>query len=298
MIKDDVMPILHLSVRISRPISEVWDNFLNPFIMTQWLGNEITSEIKEGGIIRFLGKNAPTTPEIENFWTLKKFKEPRAILFSWGILGVDTLFVINFSEIPTGTLVEVKHGAIPEGAKILHLSDHWNTLLANFKAVLELGSPAMLFDYSEYSPLRTTRFDSKDIRLSILCKAPPQLPFDIWTNPEKLKHFIRAKNPVVDQQYAGIYTWWAEGKGPVVFRKMEAEREIEFTWVYENEPETIVNIRFDEVEGNTLVSLHHYGFATPEAALGYDIGWTSILAELKLVCELGESGITRIIEWT
>jgi len=266
--------------------------------MTQWLGNEIVAEMSEGGHIRFAGDNAPTTSEIENIWHLKKFKEPHAVLFSWGILGVDTLFLISFTAIPTGTLVDVKHGAIPDGAKSLHLSEHWNLLLANFKAVMELESPALRFDYSQYSPLRTTRFDASEVRLSVLCKAPPQLPFDIWTNPEKLKHFVRADQPVVDRQYAGLYTWWAEGKGPVVFRKMADEKEIEFTWVFDNEPETIVNIRFDEVEGNTLVSLHHYGFQTPEAVAGYDIGWASILAELKLVCELGESGITRIIDWS
>jgi len=294
---EDVMPVIHLSVRISRPMEEVWNSFLNPVVMTQWLGNEIRADMSEGGRIQFSGKNAPTTPEIDNFWTLKRFKEPQAILFSWGILGVATLFVIRFIEIPTGTQIDLKHGAIPDGAKPLHLSDHWNILLANFKSVIELERPAMKFDYTEYHPLRVTRYDPTDVRMSILIDAPPQLPFDVWTNPEKLAHFIRASEPVVDRQYAGIYTWWAEGKGPVVFRKMEDEKEIEFTWVYGNEPETLVNIRFEEVEDKTLVTLHHHGFKTPEAMVGYDVGWTSILGELKLVCELGESGITRVIDW-
>jgi uncharacterized protein YndB with AHSA1/START domain len=133
--------------------------------------------------------------------------------------------------------------------------------------------------------------------MSVLIRSPPQLPFDVWTNPEKLKHFIRAEEPVVDRQYAGIYTWWAEGEGPVVFRKMEEGEEIEFTWVFGNEPETLVNIRFEEVEEMTLVTLHHHGFRSPDAMVGYDVGWTSILAELKLVCELGESGIVRVIDW-
>lgn len=291
------MPVIHLSVRISRPMEEVWEKFLNPVIMTQWLGNEISADMSEGGQIRFSGKNAPTTPEIDNHWTLKRYKEPRAILFSWGILGVESLFVIRFIANPTGTQIDLKHGAIPDGAKKLHLSDHWNILLANFKSVVELDRPAIRFDYSEYHPLRVTRYDPTDVRMSVLIKAPPQLPFDVWTNPEKLKHFIRADEPVVDRQYAGIYTWWAEGKGPVVFRKMEDESEIEFTWVYGNEPETLVNIRFEEVEDMTLVTLHHHGFQLPEAMIGYDVGWTSILAELKLVCELGESGIVRVIDW-
>ncbi|MCK5239554.1 MAG: SRPBCC domain-containing protein [Candidatus Thorarchaeota archaeon] len=294
---EDVMPVIHLSVRISRPMEEVWEKFLNPVIMTQWLGNEISADMSEGGQIRFSGKNAPTTPEIDNHWTLKRYKEPRAILFSWGILGVESLFVIRFIANPTGTQIDLKHGAIPDGAKKLHLSDHWNILLANFKSVVELDRPAIRFDYSEYHPLRVTRYDPTDVRMSVLIKAPPQLPFDVWTNPEKLKHFIRADEPVVDRQYAGIYTWWAEGKGPVVFRKMEDESEIEFTWVYGNEPETLVNIRFEEVEDMTLVTLHHHGFQLPEAMIGYDVGWTSILAELKLVCELGESGIVRVIDW-
>jgi uncharacterized protein YndB with AHSA1/START domain len=295
--KEDVIPVVRLSVRIQRPVEEVFDKFLDPVTMTLWLGNEISADITEGGTIRFSGKNAPTTPEIDNFWTLKKYKESRAILFSWGIMGSETLFVIRFSELPIGTLVDVKHGAIPEAAKTLSLSDHWNILLANFKSVIELGSPALRFDYSDYHPLRVTRYDATEVRQSVLCRAPASLAFDVWTNPEKLQHFIRAKKPKVDRRYAGIYTWWAEGRGPVIFRKMVPEKEIEFTWVYGDEPETIVNIRFETVEGYTLVNLHHYGFREPEAVVGYGIGWTSILAELKLVCELGESGISRIIEW-
>ncbi|MHA1904359.1 MAG: SRPBCC domain-containing protein [Candidatus Thorarchaeota archaeon] len=123
------------------------------------------------------------------------------------------------------------------------------------------------------------------------------MPFDVWTNPEKLKHFIRADEPIIDRQYAGIYTWWAEGKGPVVFTKMIQDQELEFTWVFGDEPETKVNIRFDPVEDNTLVTLNHYEFRSPEAVIGYDIGWTSILAELKLVCELGESGTREVTLW-
>jgi len=294
---EDVMPVIHLSVRIARPLEEVWESFLNPVVMTQWLGNEISADMSPNGYIRFSGKNAPTTPELENTWTIKRYKAPRAILFSWSILGIDTLFVMRFISIPMGTQIDVKHGAIPDGAKPLHLSDHWNLMLANFKSVVELGIPALKFDYTDYRPLRVTPYDSTDIRLSVIIKAPPILPYDVWVNPEKLRHFIRADQPIVDRQYAGIYTWWAEGKGPLIFRKLIPEKEIEFTWVYGDEPETLVNIRIEEVEDATLVSLNHYGFKSPEAAIGYDVGWTSILAELKLVCELGESGITRIVDW-
>ena len=83
----------------------------------------------------------------------------------------------------------------------------------------------------------------------------------------------------------------------VVFKKMIPDQELEFSWVHGNEPETIVNVRFEEVNEHTLVTLHHLGFKTPEAVVGYNIGWSSILAELKLVCELGESGIERISDW-
>ncbi|MGQ4872425.1 MAG: SRPBCC family protein, partial [Candidatus Thorarchaeota archaeon] len=75
------------------------------------------------------------------------------------------------------------------------------------------------------------------------------------------------------------------------------DQEIEFTWVYGNEPETRVNIRFEPVEDKTLVVLHHYGFRRPEDVIGYDIGWASVLSELKLVCELGDSGIERSSLW-
>ncbi|TFG11379.1 SRPBCC domain-containing protein [Candidatus Thorarchaeota archaeon] len=296
-IKKDELPILRISVRIYRPIDEVWENFLDPLLMTQWLGNEISADMREGGTIRFSGKNAPTNAEMENFWTLKRYKEERALLLSWGLVGVDTLFLLSFKEMPAGTIMDIRHGPIPSSANKLHLSDHWTLLLTNFKSIVELGEPAYRFDYTDYRPLRVTRYDPTEVRHSVLIRAPPQLPFDVFTNPEKLRHFIRADEPVIDRQYAGIYTWWAEGKGPVVFTKMEPEKEIEFTWVYGDEAETKVNIRFEEVDEDTLVSLHHFDFQKPEDVVGYNIGWASILSELKLVCELGESGIERSIEW-
>jgi uncharacterized protein YndB with AHSA1/START domain len=85
--------------------------------------------------------------------------------------------------------------------------------------------------------------------------------------------------------------------GPVVFTKMVQDEEIQFTWVYGNEPETHVNIRFEDINGDSLVTLHHHGFKQPESVVGYDIGWTSILCELKLFCELGDSGIERLSRW-
>ncbi len=295
---EDVMPVINLSVRISKPIDEVWESFLNPVIMTQWLGNEISADMDPDGYIRFSGKNAPAIPEMENIWRIKRFKEPRAILFSWNILGSDTLFVIRFVEIPTGTQIDVKHGAIPDSAKALHLTDHWNILLANFKAVIELGEPALKFDYSNYHPLRVTPYDPLEVRQSVIIKAPPILPYDVFVNPEKLRHFIRADDPVVDRQFAGIYTWWAEGKGPHIFRKLVPEKEIEFTWAFDDLTNTIVNIRFEEVADATLVSLHHHSFQKQEDVVGYDVVWTSVLCELKLVCELGESGIDRVMDWS
>ncbi|RDE14530.1 MAG: hypothetical protein C4K47_04125 [Candidatus Thorarchaeota archaeon] len=295
--EEPVLPVVRITAHISKPVPEVWNTFLDPVRMVQWLGNEITSDTKKGGFITFRGKNAPTNSEIEDTWTITEFSQNKAILCSWSIMGVETLFVLRFSELAKGTLIEVKHGAIPLSASRLYLPEHWNVLLANFKSVTELGEPAVRFDYSDYRPLRITRYDPKEVRQSVLIRAPPSLPFDVWTNPEKLRHFVRAPKPKVDPQYAGIYTWWAEGRGPVLFRKLVPDKEIEFSWVYEDESETIVNVRFDPAEDYTVVNLHHHDFRQPEDIVGYDIGWTSVLSELKLVCELGESGIMRYSDW-
>ncbi len=293
----DVLPLIRMTVRIYKPVEEVWKSFLDPVLMLQWLGNEISADIREGGEIVFQGPNAPTCAEIEGKWSIRRIREDRSLLLSWSIMGVETLIVIRFSEIPPGTLVEIKHGAIPNEAKGLHLPEHWTLLLANFRSVVELGVPALRFDYSNYHPMRVTMYDPLEVRQSVVINAPPSLPFDVWTNPEKLKHFIGVERPVVDTRYGGIYTWWAEGKGPVVFTRIEQDQELEFSWVYGDEMETRVYIRFEPVEDRTLVMLHHYGFKHPESVIGYDIGWASILSELKLVCELGDSGIERSSLW-
>ena len=294
---EDVLPVVRLTVTFANTVEELWEKFLDPIMMIQWLGNEIHTDIREGGSIRFMGQFAPTTAEIENYWSIKRIRKGRALLCSWGIMGVDSLFLLRFLDKGTHSMLEVRHGAIPDSAKDLHISEHWNLLLANFKATILLGEPAIRFDYSKYHPLRITRYDPKDVKVSLLCHVPPQIAFDVWTNPEKLTHFLGVEHPKVDRQYAGIYTWWSEGMGPILFTIMEEDKEIEFSWSYMDEPETRVNVRFDEVKGDTFVTLHHYNFKNPEDVIGYDIGWSSILAELKLVCELGASGIERIREW-
>ncbi|MFX0045417.1 MAG: SRPBCC domain-containing protein [Candidatus Hermodarchaeota archaeon] len=295
--REDIAPVIRLRVLINKELDEVWQRFLDPLTMIQWLGDEISADIRSGGHITFLGHSAPTTSEMGNRWEIKELTKRKGILFGWNILGSDSLFVLRFRGINGGTYLELKHGAIPESAVAFHLPEHWIVLLANFKSVMELGYAALRFDYSEYRPLRITRYDPKEVRLSVHIKAPRSLPFDWWTNPEKLRHFIRAEQPIVDRQYAGIYTWWAEGQGPVVFTKMEHDQEIEFTWVYGDELETKVNVRFDDIDGETLVTLHHFGFKQPEGVVGYDIGWVALLAELKLLCELGSSGIERLGIW-
>ncbi len=294
---EDVLPILQMRVAFNLPVERLWESFLNTIIMLQWLGEEISADIRVGGQIRFTGKHAPTTSEIGDSWVIEQIKEKKAILFSWRILGIDTLFIIRFRPTDTGSVLEVKHGAVPESARNLHLPSHWNLLLANFKSVMEAGRTALRFDYSVYRPLTLTRYDPKEVRVSVLCEVPPALPFDVWTNPEKLSRFVRADEPKVDPQYAGLYTWWSEGRGPVVLTRFEQDYELEFSWVYMDERETRVNVRFEPVKDSTLVTLHHFGFNSAQDMIGYDIGWSSILSELKVICELGDSGITRVSDW-
>ncbi len=281
---EEVLPVVRLTVTFTMPVEDLWERFLDPIQMIQWLGNEIHTDIREGGSIRFMGDYAPTTPEIGNIWAIKRIRFGKAILCSWSIMGTDSLFLLRFIDRGAHSTLELRHGAIPDSARMLHISEHWNLLLANFKSIVQLGEPAIRFDYSKYHPLRITRYDPKEVKVRLLCHAPAQMAFDVWTNPEKLQHFLGIEKPKVDRQYAGIYTWWAEGMGPVLFTKMEEDREIEFTWSYMDEPETRVNLRFDEVKEDTLVTLHHYNFKKPEDVVGYDIGLSSILAELKLVC--------------
>ena len=36
--KEDVLPVIHLRIRISKPLEEVWNDFLDPIMMLLWLG--------------------------------------------------------------------------------------------------------------------------------------------------------------------------------------------------------------------------------------------------------------------
>ena len=170
---EEVLPVVRLTVTFTMSVEDLWEKFLDPILMIQWLGNEIHTDIREGGLIRFMGEYAPTTSEIGNIWTIKRIRFGKALLCSWSIMGIDSLFLLRFIDRGAHSTLELRHGAIPESAKMLHISEHWNLLLANFKAIVQLGEPAIRFDYSKYHPLRITRYDPKEVKVRLLCHVPP-----------------------------------------------------------------------------------------------------------------------------
>ncbi|MFW9944637.1 MAG: SRPBCC domain-containing protein, partial [Candidatus Sifarchaeia archaeon] len=104
--REDVAPVIRLRVLINKELDEVWQRFLDPLTMIQWLGDEISADIRSGGHITFLGNGAPTTSEMGNRWDIKELTERKGILFGWNILGSDSLFVLRFRAINGGTYLE------------------------------------------------------------------------------------------------------------------------------------------------------------------------------------------------
>ena len=105
--KEEVLPVIHLRIRVSRPIEEVWEKFLDPIMMLQWLGDEISADVRVGGTIRFLGPNAPTTPELANYWDIKEVKDQkvRTAFFKVGETKIELLESTE-ADGPVGKFIE------------------------------------------------------------------------------------------------------------------------------------------------------------------------------------------------
>lgn len=146
--------------------------------------------------------------------------------------------------------------------------------------------------------------ESIKVQISKVIRAKRQRVFDAWTKPETIQQWFGPKRMTMatastDLRVGGGYRIELRGaecadgqSGSVsvatgVYREIVPNELLSFTWKGNWEPveETLVTVKFKDVEDGTEVVLIHERFSTAESAEGHKHGWTESLDKLAVFCE-------------
>lgn len=141
---------------------------------------------------------------------------------------------------------------------------------------------------------------NEPVRLTItkIIKARRARLFEAWTNPDLMKLWLApgelvAPGATSDARVGGGFTIQMEGmmrgrftKGVAsgVYRQLVPHELIVLTWNWAGDyspPETLITVRFRDVDGGTEVTLTQEGFADEQHKGGYEAGWHSAFEKLS-----------------
>ncbi len=141
---------------------------------------------------------------------------------------------------------------------------------------------------------------SEPIKLTItkIIKAKRERVFEAWTNPDMMKLWLApgeliAPSARSDPRVGGSFTLHMEGmmrgsytKGVAsgIYKELVQNELVVLTWNWAGDyqpPETIITVKFKDVDGGTEVTLMQEGFGDEQHKAGYEGGWHSAFEKLS-----------------
>jgi uncharacterized protein YndB with AHSA1/START domain len=176
-------------------------------------------------------------------------------------------------------IVLVEHSGLPDRAEDdAAMHDFWYVALENLRSFVLTGRTQELPDYT------SCYGDTLEVGISV--DAPPEAVFAAITEPEQMNRYF-GRDAVVEPRVGGTYSYgWDEG-GPVRILEILPPSRLSFTWEYENEPSTVVTWTLQGSGSKTRVTISHSGFGSEARQDAYRAGWSSFLAIIRSMIELG-----------
>jgi uncharacterized protein YndB with AHSA1/START domain len=126
-------------------------------------------------------------------------------------------------------------------------------------------------------------------------QAPAAAVFEAWTSEEVLRRWFHAEadwetpEAQVDLRVGGdvrvVMRDPVGGKevgGGGRYTEIEPPNRLAFTWTWDGEDrQTLIELDFEEAEGQTTVRMTHSGLRDHESALRHEYGWSNCLANLE-----------------
>ena len=140
-----------------------------------------------------------------------------------------------------------------------------------------------------------TRADAPSLTLTRHIRAPVEKVFRAWTEGSALQRWfgpsdamrvvVAEVNPRVGGRYRIVMEEETGARHSVggVFRVVETNQKLVFTWAWESTPEreSLVTLTFESVGGGTRLTLLHEQFADEPARDRHQSGWNGTLDRLE-----------------
>lgn len=231
----------------------------------------------------FWGRFTPEVPDRnQGRHPLLTVQSDRQLKFGWKVRGTET--TVEFSLEPQGQntkLTLLQEGLPQRQTSQYSFADFWDVSLENLRSWAERKTVGERCDFSV--PKRG------NVRLSIDISAPRETVFETLVNPEQLERYI-AEKATVEPRVGGRYSFGWKNDGPIKILDLVPNEKLSYSWVYKDEPETVVMWTLEGSGGKTRLVLVHSGFAPDRVSEDYGTGWLGFLNRIKALVESG-------VEW-
>lgn len=277
---------------VERPEHDVWIALTTKAGVENWLAQEATIDLREGG--RYSLRSG--TPLTSGEHVVRHAEKDRRLDLDWEMLGERTTVEIRLEKEGEGTKIWVTHRHSDDPKLLVDKSCHtvsgmlaelWTYNTGLLKTYLELGEAKGRLD--------PNRAPSKEVRHVVTIARAPEDVFAIIDDPEQIPSWNPfAGKPANDRRVGGKYSfgWESEAKGtdgPDEIVEYEAGRKITYRW--HGNPPTLVSWTVEPMPGApnaTRLTLTHSGFDVDRNMLvGWNLGWAGFLSQIVLHLERG-----------
>jgi uncharacterized protein YndB with AHSA1/START domain len=138
--------------------------------------------------------------------------------------------------------------------------------------------------------------NGETLRLERTFQAPAQAVFDAWTSEEVMRRWFHGEHDwettdaQVDLRLGGAVRVVmrdpdedVEHGGGGHYTEIDPPNRLAFTWTWddEREPETLIEIEFEEADGATTVRFTHSGLRDLESVRSHEGGWNNAFDNLE-----------------
>lgn len=279
---------------VPAPADRIFEAFTAERELERWFAEHARVEPRPGGAFRFWGRHTIGTPsEDEASGTFTAFEPETRLAFEWTICGTPSSVAISLTPEETehgpATRVAVRHelhDALDRPRPRELVDDWWRFTLGNLMAHTTGHGDVLRPDFADPAP---------EIRLSMTVDAPPAAVFRALIEPDALREWMGAPDPVVEPRAGGRYelgwTYTVDGKevsgGPMEILEIVPDQLLVVSWPdWRGDPSVptqAITWRLESEGTGTRVTLVHSGFTRTVDFSDYPFGWGHFMSELARV---------------
>ncbi len=279
---------------IPAPAQRIFAALTTQTEMERWFAEHVRIEPRIGGAFRFWGRHTIGTPaERDANGKITVLERGERLAFEWTVLGVPSLVTITLSTEETehgkATKVAIRqdlHGPLDTPRPKELIDDWWRFTLGNLMMHVTGSGTVLRPDFADPRP---------EIRLSMTVDAPPEAVFRALTEPDALREWMMATNPVVEPHVGGRYDlgwkYEVDGRevsgGPMRILEIVPNERLVVDWPdWRGDPsipmQSVAWLLEPEGAG-TRVTLVHAGFTRAVDFSDYPFGWGDFMSRMAKV---------------